>query len=69
MLFICLEIISIAIADDEIALFPVAVVGTGLGMLIGGQVAERNIVMGGLLDPPGTGDTGAITVQQQPRQQ
>lgn len=36
LLFMCLEVAAIIEGDDDVALFPLAVIGTGIGMLVGG---------------------------------
>lgn len=42
--------------------------GIVIGVLVGGQIAECHIVMGGAFDPAGTGHPDAIAIEQQARQ-
>ncbi len=41
ILFICFEAASIILASDNLPVFPVAVMSTGVGMLIGGMAVAR----------------------------
>lgn len=41
ILFICLEVASIILGTDNLPVFPVAVISTGVGMLIGGMAVAR----------------------------
>jgi hypothetical protein len=43
--------------------------GVVIGMLIGGQVTERDIFVRGRLDAPRTGDALGLAVHQQPQHQ